>query len=92
MTASVVRIADRAVNGLQGTESAVSEDGPTLDEVRRWPATVSLTQACKALGISRSFGYELAALHQFPARCLRIGGSVRVLTASLVRVLSGEDP
>jgi predicted DNA-binding transcriptional regulator AlpA len=86
MTAAVVRI-----HGRDQSEDSLPS-GPTLDQVRSWPATVSLTQACRALGISRSFGYELAALDQFPARSLRIGGSVRVLTVSLVKVLSGEDP
>ena len=84
--AALVHIADRAVSGSPAPE------GPTLAEVRTWPATVSISQACRALGISRSFGYELSALNQFPARCLRVGGSVRVLTVSLIRVLSGEDP
>lgn len=86
MTAAVVR--------LHGEDQAdeVMPTGPTLDEVRRWPATVSLPLACRALGISRSHGYELNALGQFPARCLKVGGAVRVLTISLVKVLSGEDP
>lgn len=88
MTAAVVRITDRAISG----SPEPAPDGPTLDEVKRWPATVSITHACRALGISRAYGYELSALNQFPARTLRVGGSVRVLTVSLVKVLSGEDP
>lgn len=86
MTAAVVRI------HADDQDGTAASGGPTLDQVRSWPATVSIPQACRALGISRSFGYELSALNQFPARCLRVGGTVRVLTVSLIRVLSGEDP
>lgn len=86
MTAAVVRIHGEDDDALD------LPSGPTLDEVRRWPATVSITHACRALGISRSYGYELSALNQFPTRTLRVGGSVRILTASLIKVLSGEEP
>lgn len=29
-------------------------DVPTLDEIRRWPATVGVADAARALGISKS--------------------------------------
>ena len=64
---------------------------PTLAEVTAWPATVSLTEANRAFGISKSHGYDLAARNAYPAKVLRVGGRIRVLTASLVKVLSAED-
>lgn len=63
---------------------------PTLDDVRRWPATVGLPKACQALGVSKAHGYSLAARDAFPARVLKVGGSYRVITASLVRLLEGS--
>lgn len=63
---------------------------PTLAEVAEWPATVSLTEANRAFGISKSHGYDLAARDAYPARVLRVGGRIRVLTASIVKVLSAE--
>lgn len=61
---------------------------PTLDEVRAWPATVDVAQACRPFGISRSFGYELAARDEFPARVIKVGGRMRVVTASIVAALA----
>ncbi|MFJ5984375.1 DNA-binding protein [Lentzea sp. NPDC092896] len=64
------------------------DDGPTLEEVRSWPATVSVARAATAFGISRSKAYELVAQGEFPARVIAAGASRRVITASLVNVLS----
>jgi hypothetical protein len=69
----------------------VAEIGPTLDEVRAWPAAVDVRQACTALGLSASWGYQLASEGAFPCRVLRIRGRTKVLTASLVRVLEGGE-
>jgi excisionase family DNA binding protein len=63
---------------------------PTLREVRAWPAVVDVTQAAAALGISRSTGYELIRTNQFPARSIKVGGRVRVLTSSLLQVLEDD--
>ncbi|GAA2548162.1 helix-turn-helix domain-containing protein [Pseudonocardia hydrocarbonoxydans] len=60
---------------------------PTLDEIRTWPATVDVTQACRPFGISRAFGYELVARGDFPARVITVGGRRRVVTASIVAAL-----
>lgn len=65
--------------------------GPTLAEVRGWPATVGVGDASLALGISRAWGYELAARGQFPARVLKIGRRTRVVTASLVALLEAVE-
>lgn len=68
----------------------LTAERPTLEEVRQWPATVGIPAASVALGISRSHGYELAARDEFPARTIRAGGSVRVITADLIKLLSAE--
>lgn len=65
--------------------------GPTLDEIRTWPATVSVRQACWAIGISGAWGYQLVAQGEFPCEVLRLGGRTRVVTASLVALLGGDD-
>ncbi|WP_308401815.1 helix-turn-helix domain-containing protein [Streptomyces noursei] len=57
-----------------------------------WNGTGSVEDASKALGISRSKGYELARRGEFPCRTLRIGRSTRVVTASLLRVLESGEP
>ncbi len=64
--------------------------GPTLDEVRSWPATVSPEKAAAALGISRSYAYELVRRDEFPVKVLKVGSKRRVVTASIVALLSGE--
>jgi predicted DNA-binding transcriptional regulator AlpA len=63
---------------------------PTLNDVRQWPATVDVPSACRALGISRSHGYDAVASGKFPARVIRVGRRFRVVTADLVRLLGGE--
>jgi hypothetical protein len=65
------------------------ETRPTLEEVRQWPATVSIAQACKAIGYSVSWGYELANAGEFPCRILAVRGRKQVITASLIEVLEG---
>lgn len=61
---------------------------PTIEEIKAWPATVSLPTGCTAFGIGKSYGYELAARGEFPARVLRVGGRMRVVTASILAELA----
>lgn len=61
--------------------------GPTLDEIRQWPATVDVPQAATALGISKSHLYELIKQGNAPVRTLPFGARLRVVTASLVDLL-----
>lgn len=63
---------------------------PTLDQIRQWPASVSVGRASTAYGISRSHGYELAGRGEFPARVIRCGTRLVVVTADIVRQLSAE--
>lgn len=65
------------------------EEVPTLDEIRAWPATVSVTQAATALGISRSYLHELIKRGEAPVKLAPLGTRRRVITASLVRLLEG---
>jgi hypothetical protein len=68
--------------------AATVTERPTLDEIRRWPAGVSIPRACLAFGFSRSHGFELAQRGEFPARLIKAGGRWVVVTADLIRQLS----
>ncbi|MFC5996258.1 DNA-binding protein [Pseudonocardia hispaniensis] len=72
---------------LDQARAADAPDVPTLDEIKKWPATVDIPQACRPFGISRSHGYELAGRDAFPARVLKVGGRYRVITASIIAAL-----
>jgi predicted DNA-binding transcriptional regulator AlpA len=65
--------------------------GPTLDEVRGWPATVDVGRACRALGYSRSWGYALIAAGEFPVRVITTRGRSRVVTSSLLALLDAGE-
>jgi len=60
---------------------------PTLAEITGWPATVNVREANRAAGVSDSHGYELISRGEYPFRILRVGGRIRVITASIVKVL-----
>lgn len=53
--------------------------------------TVTVTEAARQLGISRSFAYQAIARGDFPVPVLRIGGRVVVSRTALDRYLDGED-
>lgn len=69
---------------------AAAAQAPTLDDIKSWPATVPVPQACKAFQISKSYGYELAARNEFPARVIKLGRSTRIVTASIVAALEAD--
>ncbi|MER7694259.1 helix-turn-helix domain-containing protein [Streptomyces sp. NPDC097610] len=62
---------------------------PTLDEIRAWPATVSVPEAAAALGISKTYLYDLIKRNESPVKLVPLQGRNRVITASLVRLLEG---
>jgi hypothetical protein len=62
---------------------------PTLADVRKWPATVSVAQAAQALGVSKDHLYALIRQDAAPVRVLALGTTKRVITADLVGLLSG---
>lgn len=62
---------------------------PTLREIQEtWPATVPIPLAAAAFGLSRSHAYELVNRGEFPARVIRVGQRYRVVTASVLQVLT----
>jgi predicted DNA-binding transcriptional regulator AlpA len=69
------------------TAAEMPAAGPTLDEIRSWPVTVEVRQACRAIGISPSWGYQLIASGAFPCRVIKVGHRMRVITASLLALL-----
>lgn len=64
---------------------------PTLADIERWPATVDVRTAASAFGISPSHAYELINRGEFPATVIRVGHRRRVLTASIIRILTDAD-
>lgn len=63
---------------------------PTLADVRKWPATVSLPRAASALGCSPRHLQERVKRGDSPVKTLPFGTRNVVITADLVRLLSGE--
>jgi hypothetical protein len=68
----------------------VSKGQPTLAEVRKWPATVSLPKAATALGCSPRHLQERVRRGDSPVKTIPFGNRHVVITADLVRLLSGE--
>lgn len=73
------------------TERALVSERPTLDEIRLWPATVSVEQSAQAYGCSRAHAYESIRAGTFPARTLRVGNRIVVVTRSILDALEGVD-
>jgi hypothetical protein len=71
--------------------TARAKNVPTLSEIRTWPAVVSVKVSCTAAQISPSHGYDLISRGVFPFRTLKVGSSIKVLTASILKVLAAED-
>lgn len=68
----------------------MSKGQPTLAEVRKWSATVSVSDAARAIGCSRSHLYERVKRGESPVKTIDVGTRHVVITADLVRLLSGE--
>lgn len=64
----------------------------SLAEVAALPAVVDLMTAARALGIRRTAAYALARGGSFPCPVVRVGGSYRVPTSGLLRVLGFDPP
>lgn len=65
--------------------------GPTLEEIQQWPATVDVTTAATAAGVSRAHFYEQIKLGTAPFRTLLVGKRIRVVTASILAALDGDS-
>jgi hypothetical protein len=69
----------------------VRSSQPTLADIRKWPATVNVSQAAQALGCSKSHLHERIKQGNSPVKTIPFGTRHVVITADLVRVLSGEE-
>ncbi|MFJ8430503.1 DNA-binding protein [Kitasatospora sp. NPDC094019] len=67
--------------------AAKTERGMTLQEVRSLPVTINVVTAARALGLGQNKAYEAIRDGVFPLDTIVVGGSRRVLTASLWRLL-----
>ncbi|GAA1875233.1 helix-turn-helix transcriptional regulator [Actinomadura bangladeshensis] len=59
-------------------------------ELAELPAVVDIPTAARALGLSRTYAYQLAKRDQFPCKVIRIGICYRVPTAALRALLSSD--
>jgi hypothetical protein len=65
----------------------------TLAEIAQLPAVVDVVTAARALGVGRTTAYALARAGDFPCPVVRVGGTYKVPTAGLLRLLGlGETP
>lgn len=55
------------------------------------PTVVDIKTAARALGLSRTYAYQLAKQNQFPCKIIRIGTCYRVPTAALQALLSSDS-
>jgi hypothetical protein len=76
-----------AIKAIYQKEPVMPATVPTLDEIKKWPATVSVPQAATALGVSRTYLHQLIKRNESPVKTLPLEGRHRVITASLVRLL-----
>jgi hypothetical protein len=74
----------------QAYDQAQDRLRPTIDDIRAWAATCDVPDAAAAVGVSRTTAYELVKTGDFPAKVIKVAGRYRVLTASLLAVLTGE--
>lgn len=72
------------------TSNHPHDEGFTREELLALPAIVDISTAAKAMKLGRSTAYELARRDEFPCRIIRVGGSYRVPTAELLRLLGIE--
>ncbi|GLZ37847.1 helix-turn-helix domain-containing protein [Actinokineospora sp. NBRC 105648] len=62
----------------------------TFGDLAALPVTVDLMTAARTLGIGRTTAYAMARAEEFPCPLIRVGGSYRVPTAGLLRLLGLE--
>lgn len=63
---------------------------PTLADVRKWPATVPVSQAATAIGCSKSHLSDRIKRGESPVKTIPVGTRHVVITADLIRLLCGE--
>jgi len=60
-------------------------------ELGQLPAMVDVPTAARVLGIGRSLAYDLVRTGAWPTPVVRVGKLIRIPTASLQRLLDGQD-
>ena len=69
-------------------QTTTDKTAPTLDELRSGPATISIEQAARYLGVSRAYGYSMARDGRLPT--IQLGTRrVRVPALALLKMLGG---
>lgn len=84
---SVARAIHSTPASLEAMRPSSTTRNATLEEIKQWPATVDPATAARALGISRSYVYELLRQDRFPIKTIKVGRKTRVLTAALIAAL-----
>ncbi|MGW4690922.1 DNA-binding protein [Kitasatospora cineracea] len=79
-----MKIDNKAKDGVR------TERGMTLQEVLGLPVTINVVTAARALGTGPNTAYEAIRNGNFPLDVITVGGSRRVLTASLWKLLGVE--
>ncbi|QDN81818.1 DNA-binding protein [Streptomyces sp. S1A1-7] len=72
------------------SQADTTRQRPTLADIRTWPATVSVPKGAQALGCSANHLHDRIRRGDSPVKTLQFGARNVVITADLLRVLSGE--
>ena len=68
-------------------EDVLSGLGMTVADLSALPTVLDLMTAARVLKIGRTTAYALARADEFPCPVIRVGGTYRVPTAGLLRLL-----
>ncbi|MFI1703092.1 DNA-binding protein [Streptomyces griseoruber] len=68
-------------------EASTELHGLTVGNLLNLPPVTDIVTAGKAFGMGSTKAYQLAKAGEFPCKVVRVGGSYRVVTADLLRVL-----
>ncbi|MEU1180682.1 DNA-binding protein [Streptomyces sp. NPDC005820] len=68
-------------------EASTDPQGLTVSDLLNLPPVTDIVTAGKAFGMGSTKAYQLAKSDQFPCKVVRVGGSYRVVTADMLRVL-----
>lgn len=72
-------------------EASPEPQGLTVGNLLNLPPVTDIVTAGKAFGMGSTKAYQLAKADQFPCKVVRVGGSYRVVTADLLRVLGIQE-
>ncbi|MDQ0761940.1 DNA-binding protein [Streptomyces canus] len=68
-------------------EASTEQQGLTVGNLLSLPPVTDVVTAGKAFGMGSTKAYQLAKAGEFPCKVVRVGGSYRVVTADMLRVL-----